>query len=124
MHLVFLTAGLLATGLGFLGIVLPGLPATPFFLLAAYFFARSNKRLEQWVLELPRIGPAIQDFRAGKGIPKKAKVLATMVIVVSVVISLTTLPNWWIRLAIAGAAGLGLWLIHFKIPTRSDYSES
>ena len=36
-------------------IVVPGLPTTVFFIVAAACFARSNPRLEQWVLESTQV---------------------------------------------------------------------
>ena len=45
--------GCVAIGMGGVGLVLPGLPATVFFIVAAWAFARSSPRLERWVLDLP-----------------------------------------------------------------------
>jgi uncharacterized membrane protein YbaN (DUF454 family) len=72
--------GWLAVGIGAIGIVVPGLPTTVFFIVAAACFSRSSPRFERWVLDLPRIGPMVRSYRAGLGMPRKAKVaaLATM----------------------------------------------
>lgn len=120
MRFMFLMMGLVSTGLGFTGILLPGLPATPFFLLAAYCFARSNRRLEQWVLNLPRVGQAIRDFRAGKGIPLRAKIAATIIILLTIGFTLTTLDNLWLQITIVIAVLIGQWILYWKIPTRKE----
>lgn len=73
---VFFILGLLCLALGFVGIFLPVLPTTPFLILAAACFARSSRRLESWLLEHPRFGPVLRDWRQRGAIPRKAKLMA------------------------------------------------
>jgi uncharacterized membrane protein YbaN (DUF454 family) len=72
----FLALGYLMVVLGFLGIFLPVLPTTPFLILAAGCFARSSPRLERWLLDHPRFGPLLRDWRERGAIPRRAKTLA------------------------------------------------
>lgn len=76
MRGIWLAAGLLAASLGIIGALLPLLPTTPFLILAAACFARSSPRLEARILEDPRFGPLVRDWRARGAIPPKAKLLA------------------------------------------------
>ena len=78
---LWFAAGWLSVGLGALGVIVPGLPTTVFFLVAAWCFARCSPRFEQWVLDLPKIGPLVRDSRAGLGMPRRAKVVAIAMIV-------------------------------------------
>ncbi len=45
---VFLVTGFICLALGTVGVILPILPTTPFYLVTAYCFARSSRRLEEW----------------------------------------------------------------------------
>ena len=67
LRLLLLAVGWLAVALGMLGVVLPLLPTTPFFLLAAGCFARSLAARRRWLLSLPVFGPAVADTRPGAG---------------------------------------------------------
>lgn len=120
MRMLRLGGGLLCTGLGFLGIVLPVLPATPFFLLAAYLFARSSPRLEQWLLNLPRIGPSIRAYRAGLGISRRTKWWATLIIALSILLSAWRLPVLTAKMLVILLGAIGIWYIHRRVPTRED----
>lgn len=68
--------GVLALGIGVLGVILPVLPTTPFVILAAFAFAKGSPRLARW-LETHRIfGPVIDDWRQSGAIESKYKALA------------------------------------------------
>ena len=85
-RLAFVSGGLACVGIGAVGLVVPGLPSTVFFIAAAACFSRSHPRLEQWVLDLPKIGPAVRDYRAGLGMPRRAKQWAIASMVVGIVV--------------------------------------
>lgn len=78
---VFLiVVGSLALALGVIGIFLPLLPTTPLLLLAAACYVRSSDKLYQWLINNKWFGKYIENFRSGKGIPLKAKVLGITVL--------------------------------------------
>jgi hypothetical protein len=80
LRIVWTLAGGLALALGVAGIVLPLVPTTPLLLLAAFCFARASPRLEMWLVEHPRLGPPIRNWRAEGAISPRAKGLALMAI--------------------------------------------
>ncbi|MTH96817.1 YbaN family protein [Roseibium sp. RKSG952] len=68
--------GILCIGAGAVGAVLPVLPTTIFFILAAGCFARSSPELERRLLAHPTFGPPVIAWRENGVIPPKAKLLA------------------------------------------------
>ena len=68
-------------GLALLGIPLPLLPTVPFLLLAAFCFARGSSRLHDWLTTHPRLGPPIEDWNQRGAIHIKAKLLASISVV-------------------------------------------
>ena len=77
MRLFYNIAGVLALALGILGIFLPLLPTTPFLLLASACFARGSERLHRWLLSHRVFGDYLRNFEEGRDIPRKAKIVAT-----------------------------------------------
>lgn len=119
VRLVWFVVGLACVAVGTLGIILPGLPTTVFFIGAAASFSRSSPRLEAWVLSLPHIGPAVRDYRAGLGMPVKAKRVAITMLVVAVTISAFVLDGWVLPVIVIGAGAIGVGVI-LRLPTRRD----
>ena len=74
----WLTLGILALGLGILGVALPLLPTTPFLLLAAFAFARSSNRLHNWLIRHHIFGPIIEHWRRYGAIDRRTKIVGTV----------------------------------------------
>lgn len=116
---LWLALGWVAVGLGALGVVVPGLPTTGFFVLAASCFARSSPRFERWVLSLPGVGSLVRDHRAGLGMPRRAKVSAIVVMVVAVLASVVfALRSPVARVVVLAAGAIGTWYVGWRVPTR------
>jgi uncharacterized membrane protein YbaN (DUF454 family) len=69
--------------LGVLGAFLPILPSTPFFILTAFLFSKSSPKFHAWILNLPLIGDAIEDWQVNRIIRPKAKILCSLMIFIS-----------------------------------------
>jgi len=65
--------GCISLVLGIAGIVLPVLPTTPFLLLTAACFAKGSTRFYDWLMNHPWLGPYIENYRSGRGMPMKTK---------------------------------------------------
>ncbi len=71
----------------FIGALLPGIPTTPFLLLALIAFSRSDKRMVRRILRNKTYGAYLRDYLRGRGIPMSAKI--TMFLVLGASISTT-----------------------------------
>lgn len=69
--------------IGVVGVFVPLLPGTLFLIAAAACFTRSSPRFETWLLDHPRFGPPVREWRAKGAIPRKAKIFACGSLVVS-----------------------------------------
>jgi uncharacterized membrane protein YbaN (DUF454 family) len=118
MRALFVLLGFLFVGLGVAGAVLPVLPATPFFLLAAACFARASARFYNWLLNNPTFGPTIVEWRRYRSIRFRTKVSA--ILLMASMLTISTLffvkdRNVQIGLAALGVL-LAIWM--WRIPSR------
>ena len=120
-RVLFVAAGLLCVGLAYLGAILPGLPTTPWVLLAGYCFSRSSPRLERWLKRSPIFGRLLRDWDEHRGIRRPVKVVAVCVVVPVVTLSIVFggLPIR-VKWVIGGLACVGLCVIVFVVPTVRD----
>lgn len=109
--------GLLSLGLGALGVVVPGLPTTPFLLLSSWCFYRSSQRLQDWLLK-SWLGTYIRGYhrRGGMTIAQKASacgIMMTMVLL-SIFVFIPKGSVAGIIVPIAGA--IGVLVVIFAVP--------
>jgi len=108
---LWLLLAYLCLGLGIIGIFLPGLPTTPFVLLAAYAAARGSKRLHAWLLAHRLFGPMIRDWEATGAVSRKAKYWAIGTMGLCAAIFFLTAPKWWMAATGTGIMAIvGTWL--------------
>lgn len=82
-------------GIGFAGLVLPLLPGTVFFILAAWFYARGSDRFHNWLVHHKIVGQHIRNYRQGK-ITLKGKIVSVSSMGISIALSIwLTAPSWW-----------------------------
>lgn len=105
--------GTISLVLGFIGIVLPILPTTPFLLLSLFCFIRSSRRLYNFVISNKYLAPYVKDYISGNGIPMKAKkksiFLLWITIGFSVVFVVEKALLRLLLLIIAGSVSLYIW---------------
>jgi len=115
----------MCVGLAYLGAILPGLPTTPWVLLASYCFSRSSPRLNRWLKRSPIFGKLLRDWEEHRGIRRPVKIVAVCLVATVVSLSITYGPlpikAKWI---IGGLALVGIGTIVFVVPTIKSETKS
>ena len=75
-HFLWLGLGWIFFGLGLIGVLVPGLPTTPFMILALWCFSNGSERLRHWLYTHPVFGPSLQRWNEHRVIPARAKLLS------------------------------------------------
>jgi len=112
MRTIWFILGSISLILGIVGIILPLLPTVPFFLLSAFFFARSSQRVHNWLINHKIFGKMIRDWNERAAISIKAKYLATLsiglVLVLSIVMDVKLMVIY-IQIVVLSMALLFIW---------------
>ncbi len=110
--------GLLSLSLGVIGIFLPGLPTTPFLLLAAGLFAQSSAKLHHFLINNRFLGPYIKKFREEKGLTLRTKIHSIVLLWSMVSISvLFMIEAQWIKIVVFIAGLIGTIVMGFILKT-------
>jgi uncharacterized membrane protein YbaN (DUF454 family) len=124
--MLLIAGGTLCVVLGALGMVLPLLPTTPFLLLAAVCYGRSSERFYQRLISNRWFGKYLRNYREGRGIPLKQKVITILTLWGSILLSIVFLstPVWSKFLLMAIAAGVSIYLIRLKTMREEEVCEA
>lgn len=116
----FIVAGCIAVILGTIGVVVPGLPTTPFVLLASWCFYKSSPRLQAWLLQ-SFLGKYIRDYKEKGGLTtrKRLYIIALMATMVSVSI-IFFIPNTTVDIIVGIAGLIGCIVVGFVVPKAKE----
>ncbi|MEP7264121.1 MAG: YbaN family protein [Bacteroidota bacterium] len=96
--------GFIFTGIGIIGYIVPLMPGLVFFILAAFCFAKGSRKFLRILLGNKFVGPAIMDWKRGRGMPVKSKIIALATVIPSMALSAYIVKLVWVRWAIAACA--------------------
>lgn len=108
--IIFIVVGCICLALGTVGVFLPILPTTPFYLITLYCFARSSKRLEDWFKGTKLYKKHLESFVEKRGmLPQtKASILITVTLLMGLGIFFMARKSIWIPCIILGV----VWAVH------------
>lgn len=114
---LFGLAGIISLILAILGIVVPGLPCTPFALLSAALFAKSSDKLYNKLLNSRILGARIRDYKERKGVTKSGKVKVLILMWTMVLLSaFVIIKVGTLKYVILGAGVVGSIVVWFFVP--------
>ena len=122
-RIAFVGLGCVSLALAVIGVVLPILPTVPFLALAAFCFAKSSDRLNNWLINTKFYQNNLADFKAGKGMTVKTKVriLATVTLVMAIGLIAMLMKGIIVGSIILSVVWLGhIYYFGFKVKTREE----
>lgn len=120
MRWLLIVAGALSLALAVVGMVLPLLPTVPFLLVTAACWSRASPRWHRWLLSRPTLGPAIERWERERTLPRRTKMTALALIVLSMSGSIWLVRNHaWLPWVLAGVAVLVILFI-LRLPETRD----
>ena len=112
MKFIYLLIAYLALAVAFIGVVLPGLPATEFFLLAAWAAGKSSPRLHRWMMNHRLIGPPLRDWKHNGVIRLRTKLIASASMLLAAIflcLKVAHLPSLIFSLAGMSVGAIWIW---------------
>ncbi len=114
---LYIGCGTVCTLLALAGIVLPGLPTTPFLLLASWLFVRSSPSLHARLESSRLFGPYLKRYRERGGVTVKGKAMIVILMLSVVAVScIFFLESLALRIIVASAGVVGTVCVIFFVP--------
>lgn len=120
LRYLYILIGGMAVLLGIIGVVVPGLPTTPFVLFASWCFYKSSPRLQAWLLQ-SFLGKYIRDYKEKGGLTmrKRLYIIALMATMVSMSI-IFFIPNTTVDIIVGVAGLIGCIVVGFVVPKAKE----
>lgn len=100
MKTIFVILGFIFLCLGIVGIYMPFIPATPFLLLASYFFAKGSKKFNSWFINTKIYRNNIEPIVRKEGLTLKRKIKILTMITIFLGISIFVMSNVYGRIVL------------------------
>ncbi|MBF0786121.1 DUF454 domain-containing protein [Muribacter muris] len=117
MKILYILFGFLFIALGVIGVVVPGLPTTPFLLLALYCFGKSSERIKNWFMQTKLYDRYLKDYDRNRAMTLKQKISILAFSAPFCLFALLTLPNIWGKICLILVIIFQYYYFFFKIKT-------
>lgn len=122
-HTLWAAGGFLFFALAMVGVIIPFLPTTPFVLVAAFCFARSSERLNQWFKGTKLYKNVLEGYVTKKSMTPKAKltILAPVTLLLAIgSVLMSNVPVGRVVLAVVWVAHI----VYFGFVVKTDRGET
>ncbi|MBK8416333.1 MAG: YbaN family protein [Bacteroidetes bacterium] len=97
----WMVLGFIFVAIGIIGYITPMMPGLVFFLMATYCFAKGSRKFLRLLISNKYVGQQIIDFKRGKGMTMRTKIIAIITMLVSMFISAFFMVKiYWVKWAI------------------------
>ena len=124
INIFWIVLGFICLGLGVIGIIMPILPTTPFFLVTVVCFAKGSERLKQWFMSISFHKKYIQSFYEKKGMTLKNKLIILSFASIMLAVAFYFSAKPYARILIACVFLAKYYVFIFKIKTLPDDEKS
>jgi uncharacterized protein len=97
----WMVLGFIFVAIGIIGYITPMMPGLVFFLMATFCFAKGSRKFLRLLISNKYVGQQIIDFKRGKGMTMRTKIIAIITMLVSMFISAFFMVKiYWVKWAI------------------------
>lgn len=121
---IYITVGLIAFVLGTIGVAIPILPTTPFFLLASFCFARGSERFNVWFTNTKLYKKHLESFVNERAMTLKQKISLLAFANFMLAFPLIFVDNMYVKLFILVLIVFKLYYFTFRIKTIKTQVEN
>lgn len=122
MRIIYIILGFICVGLGLIGVILPGLPTTPFLLLALYCFTKGSERVHQWFTQTQLYKKYLQEYDEKRAMTMKKKITILAIAFPFTLFAFITIPHTGGKIALSIAVVVQYWYFFYKIKTLKTKS--
>ena len=109
-RLAWSAAGFVCLGLGWLGLITPGMPGFVFLIGALFCFGKGNPKWAQRMLDHPAYGPPLRDWTERRFVSRKAKISAIVFMAITGAVTAYFLEPRPAMIAIGCMVAVSVWL--------------
>ncbi|MDW0464287.1 YbaN family protein [Mannheimia haemolytica] len=117
MKYLYIICGFICIGLGIIGAVLPGLPTTPFLLLALFCFTKGSERIRQWFIQTKLYKKYLQEYDEKRAMTMKQKITILAISFPFTLFAFFALPHIGGKIALVVLVIMQYWYFFCKMKT-------